>query len=51
MLKTVFPILKSMKFLLITQLKYCQKSDFDSDPINKYKTLTIKTIVSDFKMK
>jgi len=28
-----------MKFLFITQLKYCQKFDFEADPINKFKTL------------
>ena len=36
-------ISKSIEFPFITQLKYCQKNDFEADPINKFKTLIIKT--------
>ena len=32
------------------QLEYCQKLDFEADPIDKIKTLIIKTIFSDFKI-
>ena len=31
------------------QLKYCQKLDFEADPIHKFKT-SIKTIFFDFKI-
>ena len=40
-----------MKVPFITQLKYCNKLDFEADPINKFETLMIKTIFSDFKIK
>ena len=33
-----------MKVPFITQLKYCNKLDFEADPINKFETLMIKTI-------
>ena len=42
-IKTFFPISKSIKFLYITRLKYCQKLDFEADPINKIKTVIIIT--------
>ena len=32
------------------RLKYCQKLDFEADPINKIKTLKIKTSFFDFKI-
>ena len=31
-IKTIFPISKSIKFLYITQLKYCQECDFEASP-------------------
>ena len=34
-----------MKSPFITQLKYCQKLDFEADPFNRFKTLIIKKIV------
>ena len=46
-----FPISKSIKTPYITQLKYCQKLDFEADPIHKIKTSIIKTIFSDLKIK
>ena len=40
-------ISKSIKFPhVITQLKYCQKLDFEADPINKLKPLIRKLFVS-----
>ena len=39
-----------MKFPYITELKYCQKLDFEADPINEIKTLIIKTSLFDFKI-
>ena len=30
------------------QLRYCQKLDFEADPINKFKILIIKTVFSNF---
>ena len=34
------------------QLKYCQKLDFEADPINKFKTLIIKnSCLFDFKIR
>ena len=41
---TTFPISKSTGFPVITQWKYCQKLDIETDPINKFKTLITKTI-------
>ena len=35
-----------MKIPYITQLKYCQKLDFEADPINKFKPLIKKLFVS-----
>jgi len=32
------------------QLKYCQKLDFEANPINKFQTLIIKTSLFDFKI-
>ena len=31
-IKAIFPISKSMKFLYVTRLKYCQKLDFEASP-------------------
>ena len=45
---------KSIRFPFITQLKYCQKLDFEADPNNKLKPLLInkkKNIFFDFKIK
>ena len=39
-----------MKFPFKMRLKYCQKMDFEADPIDKFKTLIIKAIFSDFKI-
>ena len=41
---------KSIKIPYITQLKYCQKLDFEADPINKFKPLIKKAICFDFKI-
>ena len=37
MTKSIFSISKPIKFPFITQLKYCQKLDFEADPNNKSK--------------
>ena len=49
-IKTFSPISKAFKFPQITQLKYCQKLDFEADLINKIKPLKIKTSLFDFKI-
>ena len=48
--RIIFPISKSIQFLYITRFKYCQKLDFEADPINKIKPLIIKPSLFDFKI-
>ena len=45
-----FPISKAIQFPYITQLKYCQKLDFEAAPINKIKPFIILIIFSDLKI-
>ena len=45
----LFSISKSIRFPFITQLKYCQKLDFEADP-NKFKPLIKTTSFFDFKI-
>ena len=40
-----FKIKIRIKFPYITQLKYCQKLDFEAGPFNKFKTLYNNKIV------
>ena len=40
--------IKSINFPYITQLKYCQKVDFEAESISKVQTLIIKTSLFDF---
>ena len=47
--KHVFSISKSMKFTFIMQLEYCQKLEFEADPINKLTPLIKKTVCFDIK--
>ena len=47
--KLFFPVSKSMKFTFIMQLEYCQKLEFEADPINKLKPLVKKKISKSMK--
>ena len=45
-IKDIFLISKSIKFLYLAQLKYCQKIDFEGYPNNNLKYPNIKNIFS-----